>query len=321
MSKILAASHLPLTDEHRAKLTTAVPGAEIIQPAGDPAPEQLADAEFILGNVPPALLGHCTKLRLVQLNSAGTDGYLTGALPAGTLLTNATGAYGLSISEHLLAMLLSLMRNFPAYQRNQQKKEWRHEGGIRSVWGSTILVLGLGDIGGEFARKAKALGAVTIGVRRAGTDKPDYLDELYTTDRLDELLPRADVVAMSLPSTPATVNIMSRERLALLKKGAYLLNVGRGSALDQDALCDALESGRLAGAGLDVTEPEPLPAGHRLWDAPNLLLTPHASGGFSLPATVDRIVEIAAHNFAACLAGRPVRNQVDFETGYRKLPG
>ena len=136
-------------------------------------------------------------------------------------------------------------------------------------------------------------------------------------DSLEELLPKADIVAMSLPGNASTYHVLSRERIALLSDNAVVLNVGRGTAIDTDALADALYAGKIAGAALDVTDPEPLSADHRLWNAPNLLITPHVSGYFHLPETLNRMVRIAAENISRCRAGRPYLNAVNLETGYR----
>ena len=165
----------------------------------------------------------------------------------------------------------------------------------------------------------KALGAYVIGVRRSDTRRPDYVDELYLSDALDDLLPRADVVAMALPNTPATNKMIDARRLALMKQGAYLINVGRGNAVDSDALCDAVESGRLGGAALDVTDPEPLPAGHRMWGVENILITPHISGFFHMRETYDNMVELMIENVRRYAAGEELINRVDRETGYRRL--
>jgi len=162
------------------------------------------------------------------------------------------------------------------------------------------------------------LGAHVIGVRRTNRNKPDYLDEQHTMDDLDMLLGRADIVAMVLPGGSATNHIMDERRLRLMKKGAYLINVGRGNAIDPDGLYKALKDGHLGGCGLDVTEPEPLPADSPLWDLENLVITPHVAGNFFLPETFERIVRIAGENLAAWANGTPYRNVVDFTTGYRK---
>ena len=145
-----------------------------------------------------------------------------------------------------------------------------------------------------------------------------HLDGLYSLDQLDELLPQADYVACSLPGGNATYHLFDADRFARMKEGAVLINVGRGAAVDSYALNDALRSGHLGGACLDVVEPEPLPQDHPLWEAPNLLLTPHVSGFFHLPETLERVVRIAVNNLKAFVAGETLKNQVDFTTGYRK---
>ena len=178
----------------------------------------------------------------------------------------------------------------------------------------------MGDIGGEFAKRVKALGAYVIGVRRTDTRCPDYADEVHLTADLDVLLPRADVVAIAMPGTRETAHLMDRRRIGLMKEGAVLLNVGRGAIVDTEALCDALESGHLLGAGLDVTDPEPLPQGHRLWEIPSAVVTPHISGFFHLQETLERIIRISAENLKAYRCSEPLRNLVDFSTGYRRLP-
>lgn len=189
---------------------------------------------------------------------------------------------------------------------------------MRSLRDSTVLVLGMGDIGGTFGQQCKALGAAVIGVRRSDTAKPDYADEVHLIDALDGLLPRADIVAVTLPGTEATRGLLDRRRIGLMRPGAVLLNAGRGYIVDTEALCDALECGALGGAGLDVVQPEPLPEGHRLWQIPTAIVTPHISGGWHLRETHTRVINIVIENLRRFLAGQPLKNQVDFATGYRK---
>ena len=248
--------------------------------------EDVEQADVIVGNVDPSLISGAKNLELLQLNSAGADLYIkAGVMPEGAVLANATGAYGLAVSEHMLGLTFDLIRRLNQYHANQAEHVWKAMGNIISVEGSTILVLGLGDIGGDYARKVHALGAHVIGVRRTNRNKPDYLDELYQMDSLEELLPRADVVAMVLPGTDATCHVMNKERLLMMKKDAILVNVGRGNAIDPAALYEVMQGGHLWGVGLDVTEPEPLPAESPLWELPNLEITPHSSGGFHLQET------------------------------------
>ena len=190
-----------------------------------------------------------------------------------------------------------------------------------SIWNSTTLVAGLGDIGSEYAKRMKALGSRVIGIRRNVVDKPDFIDEIYTMDQLDKVLPKVDFAVFILPSTPATHHIMDERRLRLMKPGSYLINAGRGDAVDCDALDMVLREGvSLAGCALDVTEPEPLPADHPLWDAPRTIITPHSAGKFHLQETFERIVRITGENLEKYLAGEKdkMRNQVDVKTGNRK---
>lgn len=327
---------VPVTPEHVRKLEQVAPDWEFrfrgtdhlvgVNPEElvnrEPlTPEDVAWADLILGNVPESTLTGSPKLLWLQTNSAGVEGYLRpGVLAENTLLTNATGAYGLAISEHMLGMLLELFKKLELYRDAQKDGKWQSLGAVKAVYGSTVLVLGMGDIGGEFGKRCKALGAKVIGVRRSNRQKPEYADEVHLLEDLDQLLPQADVVAVTLPGTEATRGLINRERLAKMKEGAVLLNVGRGYIVDTDALCEALESGHLSGAGVDVTDPEPLPAEHKLWRIPTAVVTPHISGYYHLRETHERIVKIFVENLEHFRKGEPLRNQVDFSTGYRKLP-
>lgn len=310
---------IPLNENEKERLQSKMSEAEYIYKTSEEITEQLVkSADIIIGNVPPQYIRGTKNLKWLQLNSAGTDGYCeAGVIPEGAYLTNATGAYGLAISEHMLGMLLEIKKKLNLYYMNQKKHVWKDEGNVTSIEGSTTLVVGLGDIGGDFARKMKALGSYTIGVKRTKGQKPEYIDELYTMEALDTLLPRADVVALSLPGTKDTYHLFNRDKLNLMRKDAIILNVGRGSAICTEDLCDALENGIIRGAGLDVTDPEPLPAEHRLWDAPGVVITPHISGFFHLPETLRRIVNISIGNLEHFKREEPLKNIVDFKTGYR----
>lgn len=325
---------IPTGERHRNLLQQAAPGWEfrfrgtdtlVCAPQealpGQPVTQEDVDwAQVILGNVPAAMLHGSPALEWLQTNSAGVEAYIQpGVLAGDTLLTNATGAYGLAIAEHMLGMLLELFKKLELYRDAQKSGVWQSQGAVKAVYGSTVLVLGMGDIGGEFAARCKALGAKVIGVRRSPRPCPEYADEVHLLEDLDSLLPQADVVAITLPGTDATRGLMSRERLAKMKEGAVLLNVGRGFIVDTEALCDALERGHLSGAGVDVTDPEPLPPTHRLWNIPTAVVTPHISGFYHLRETHERIVGIFLENLRHFQAGEPLRNLVDFATGYRKL--
>lgn len=312
---------LPLNDAHRAALEASVPEFEFrFNALDDVHAEDVLWADIVLGNAPVSMISQNKHIEWFQSNSAGPDAYLKpGVLPENCMVTNATGAYGLAIAEHMLGMLLELFKKLELYRDAQKSGAWQSQGAVKAVYGSTVLVLGMGDIGGEFAARCKALGAKVIGVRRSPRPCPEYADEVHLLEDLDSLLPQADVVAITLPGTDATRGLMSRERLAKMKEGAVLLNVGRGFIVDTEALCDALERGHLSGAGVDVTDPEPLPPIHRLWNIPTAVVTPHISGFYHLRETHERIVGIFLENLRHFQAGEPLRNLVDFATGYRKL--
>ena len=309
---------IDLTEEQRRAFVEAAPGCalEFVGMGGITA-ENAADADMVIGNPPHALIPELKNMKALQLFSAGNDGYDAAIqqLP-GARVYNASGAYSLTLSEHMLATLLMLMRKLHLYRDQQSSRAWRNLGSIRSIYGSRILVLGLGNVGTMFAGRVKALGAHVIGMKRVSGEKPDCVDELYTIEQLDEILPTVDAVCMSLPNTPATQGILSAARIAAMKPGAYIVNVGRGSAIDQAALADALNSGRLGGAALDVTAPEPLPADDPLWTAKNCIITPHVAGGYFLPQTEVYVHEIILSNLRAFVAGAPMRNLVDVERGY-----
>ena len=307
----------PTEPEHRRQLEAAAPGAKFFYGAECVSEEVLRQVRVVLGNPKAELLEKLPALGLLQLNSAGVGFYAKpGALRDGVILTNASGAYGPGIAEHMLGLALTLLKKLHRYRDNQRERLWHDEGKVTSLLGAQVLVVGLGDLGREFAKRADALGASVTGIKRTPGEKPSYVKELYTLEKLDECLPKADVVLLSLPETPETRGLFDAKRLSRMKEGAILLNAGRGNAIDTPALCDAVESGHLRGAGLDVTDPEPLPPDHRVWGVKDIVITPHVSGGFHLPYTHDRIVQICVENLRRFLAGEELLHRVNREAGY-----
>lgn len=313
---------LPVTEAHRATLTAAAPEAKFDFATGETATaEQIRRADVIMGNVPVELIRQNHHLEWFQSNFAGPDVYLApGVLPGDCVVTNATGAYGMAISEWMLGMWLGLLKDLFLYRDRQNRREWDAiERPVRGIDGARVLCVGMGDIGSSFARRAHLLGAQVVGVRRHAHPEspcPAYCLRVVGQAELDRELPQADLVALSLPGTPETEGMFDAARLARCKPGAILINVGRGSAVDSDALVQAIRNGPLYGAALDVTSPEPLPPEHPLWEMPTVLITPHISGRFSLPRTLDNIVEIFAHNLKRYTAGQPLDNQVSRVTHY-----
>lgn len=310
---------LTMTETQRAELEQIDPCAEYFYTKYKSVTrEQVQEANIIIGNVPPDYIEESAGLKWLQLNSAGTDGYCKPrVLAESTVLTNASGAYGLAIGEFMVGLTFALKKNTARYIRNQINHRWHYEGGVSTVMGSVVLVIGLGDIGMEYAKRMKALGSHVIGVKRRKSEKPEYVDELYYEEDVDRLLGRADIVALTMPAYDKTIGFMKEERLKKMKESAILINVGRGSLIDTEDLYRALKEKWIAGAGIDVITPEPLSFEHPLWDLDNLILTPHVSGGYSIPETLDRIVGIALENRRRLAVGEPLKNRIDFQTGYR----
>ena len=311
---------LPVKEHHVKMFEEAASGHELVFCEAPYVSEELAQsADIIIGNVKPALIKDSPNLKWIQLNNAGTEDFcVPGALPEGTLLTNATGTYGMAISEHMIGALFMVHKHLHEYYMQQQECLWKPLGPMTVIEGSTTLVIGLGDIGTTFARKMNAMGSYIIGIRKSDAQKPDYVGEQYTMDALEEVIGRADVVAMALPGYDGTRHVINEKILKLMKKNAVIINVGRGLSIDSMALCDALNEERIAAACLDVTDPEPLPEDHPLWKAKNVFITPHVSGGFRLAETLEKILALSAKNLKDYLAGAPVENIIDLKTGYVK---
>ena len=311
---------IPAEERHKEYLEAQAAGKSCHFTYRTPAEatdEEIQNADLIIGNVPAGRLKASKKLQWMQLNSAGADAYVVpGVLDPQTILTNSAGAYGTSVSEHMVAMSFALVRRFGQYVRRQVEHKWQVMGKVTSIENATVLVLGLGDIGGKYAEKMHALGAHVIGVRRSVREKPDYLDAVHTLEDLDTLLPKADIVAMVLPGGPQTDYLMDERRLRLMKPGAYLLNDGRGNAIDPEALKRVLRDGQLGGVGLDVTEPEPLPETDALWDFENVIITPHIAGKFLLQQTFENVVHIAGENLKAYLNAEELTHLVNRKLGY-----
>lgn len=309
---------MPFKEEHKLKIDFKKFNA-VYKNKNEASVQDFENADIIIGNPSSKQLKDAKNLKFLQLGSAGADEYIKdNILPENCILANATGTYGLAISEHLIGITLMLMKKFNLYLRNQIKHLWKEEGEIKSIYNSTFLIVGLGDIGGEFAKKIKALGGYTIGIKRNVDKKPDYLDELYSIDKLEELLPKADVVSLSLPSNASTYKLFKKEQFLKMKKSAILINVGRGTVLDTDDLCEAVKNKTIAGASIDVCDPEPIDSNHQIWDIENIIVTPHISGGFYLEETFNRCVNIALENLNLFYENKEINNIVDFSTGYRK---
>jgi phosphoglycerate dehydrogenase-like enzyme len=304
---------LPVNEDEKRAFEALAPDAEHLYAGRSTVtPEQLSRATILLGWPRAEAMQYAKNLKWFHVMFVGTEAYeQPGILPEGIIMTNSAGANRISVAEHLLTMLLAVCRKFPLYATAQQDRRWSDYGPMKTIRGGTVLVLGAGNIGSTFAGMCQALGAKTVGLKRTVRGPVSGFDEVYPMDQLDALLPQADVVALTLPHTPETIGILNAQRIALMKDDAILLNAGRGSAVDQDALVAAMRGGKLWGAGLDVTVPEPLPEDSPLWDVPNLLLTPHVAGGMRLELTRKTTVDMALDNLRRYLNGEPLKNRVN----------
>ena len=318
MKKVLVT--LPLETKHKEQLLAAGAGCEMnFRDLAEVTGEDIASADILIGNVPAGMIGGASNLEWVQLGSSGADAYVKpGVLHPDTKLTNSTGAYSQAVAEHALAATMMLQKNLHLYRDNQLAARWQESGYVTSIADAAVAVIGLGEIGLHYARMAKSLGAYVMGVKRRPGPCPECVDELFLMDGLDEALRRADVVFTVLPETPATHHLFTAEKFDIMKDSAIFINCGRGGAVAEDVLFDALATGKIAAASIDVAEREPLPADSPLWALPNLFITPHVSGDFHLRQTHDRVVSIAAENLRRYLCGEELMNPVDFQTGYRK---
>ncbi len=318
MKKVLIL--MELNAAQREKLERAGAGAELSFSRPElVSEEEIQSANVIIGLPRAEMIKASENLELLQLESAGADAYIVpGVLSGKTLLTNATGAYSQAVAEHAFALTLMLQKKLHLYRDEQRAVRWRDRGTVSSLRGAAVAVVGLGDIGGYYARLVKAMGAYVIGVKRRPGPCPDYADELRLTEELDELLPRADVIMSVLPNTAATRYIYTEDSFRRMKDSAIFINCGRGNAVSAETLYTALSQGMIYAAGIDVAETEPLPEDSPLWTLENLMITPHVSGSHHLPETVDRIADICAENLSAYLSGGKLENIVDFATGYKK---
>ena len=310
-----------LSDENRRGIAQAAEGhgySAVFCEDIAKALREAVDAEIIFG-ADPALPREAPDLKWMCCTFAGVEPLMAPDAFAspGALLTNSSGAYGVTIAEHIVMVALAMMRRQMEYSRVVAARDWVRDLPIRSIRGSRVTLLGAGDIGQEAARRLRAFGPERIvALNRSGRDAGALFDRTLPVSALDEVLPETDLLIMSLPGTPETQGIMDGRRLGLLPKDAFLINVGRGTAIDEDALLALMQGGHLAGAALDVFNTEPLPKDSPLWDCPRLLVTTHVAGNMTLEYTVEKIVAQFLEDFGRYCAGQPLKYLVDRSKGY-----
>ncbi|MEE4591281.1 D-2-hydroxyacid dehydrogenase [Streptomyces sp. DSM 41524] len=308
----------PLPDETRSwpdMLVRAVPGIEVLHPENpEDVGAALARADAAYGTLTPELLDSAQRLRWLQAPQAGPPpGFYHPALVRHPVqVTNMRDTYTGHVATHTLALVLALARQLPRYVREQAAANWApdwSEDAVLPLGEARALIVGTGAVGAEVGRLLAAFGTRVEGVDPRVTEAPPGFDRVLPPDLLDQVLPQADIVILTVPHTPRTEGLLDSRRIALMKRGACLINVGRGPTVRLDDLVTALDAGRLRGAALDVVEQEPLPADHPLWRHPRALVTPHVAGAG--PHAAERRFEVLADNARRFAAGQPLINVVD----------
>lgn len=303
------------------QLQSVTPRARIVPVTDSNVMQEIPDADAFIGDITSAEVRAAKNLKWVQVMSAGVERVLfpkdgsSDLRRSNIILTNNKIVQGPEIADHALAMLLMLSRNLYILYRNDQEENWDPQSfhGIE-LNGKTAVVVGVGGIGTQIAVRANAFGMKVIGVDPE--DKPfmPFLQRVVKPDQFDDVIPQADVVFLSVPDTPKSHKMMGSHEFELMKKNSYFIAVSRGAIYDMNGLVKALDEKRLAGAGVDVTDPEPLPKGHALWKFQNVVITPHIAGHSD--QSVSRMSATIRENVRRFVEGKPLLNVVNKEKGY-----
>ena len=279
---------------------------------------ELEDADAFFGfGIKPEMIGGAKKLRWIQLSYVGAESVLCPELlNSDIVLTNARGATAVNISEHVMSLILAFTRTLHVSMKNQRDKFWEDFRNlpVLEISGETLGIIGLGNIGLQVAKRAHAFNMRILAVDPTQTEKPDYVESLWKTDRLHDMLGQSDFVAICCPLTPQTKGILGAPEFHAMKSTAILVTIGRGQIIDQEALVKALQTTEIAGAGLDVTDPEPLPLDSPLWEMDNVIITPHHAG--ASPKSWARIFNLFCENLRRFVASETLTNVVDQTRGY-----
>ena len=311
-----------LNPEHLPALQSVAPGVNIVAvDSAEGAAAEVRDAQVMIGACNPDIVSSGVQLHWIQVYSAGVDRCvpIPGMRDGRKLLTNGQRIASPALAEHSIALMMALVRGLDLYYGNQAQQTWKRNVGMQrqdfmELDGRTLLVVGLGGIGTQVARKAHGLGMRVIATRGSRREGPDYVEYVGLSDELLKLATEADVIINTAPLTPETHGMFNAEFFDAMKTTAYFISVGRGASTNTDDLIAALNSGQLAGAGLDVTDPEPLPDGHPLWTTPRVIITPHVAGGSD--RSRQRLFTLVQENLRRYVAGEPMLSMVDIERGY-----
>jgi D-3-phosphoglycerate dehydrogenase len=312
----------PVEPRHIEKIRACARDAEIVDAGQKRVAAELPEADVFCGHakvpVPWDDVVRAGRLRWIQSSAAGLDHCLVPeVVESSIIVTSASGVLANQVAEHTLALLMGVLRGLPSFFRAQRMREFIRRP-TRDLYGATIGIVGLGGVGRRVAQVLRPLGVTILATDWFPVDKPPQVAELLPADALDDMLPRVDILILCAPLTDRTRGLIHAGRLGLLRRGAVLINVARGPIVVEQDLVHALESGHLAGAGMDVTETEPLPGESRLWDLPNVVLTPHVGGQVATRA--DDMTNFFCMNLVRYQRGEPLLNLVDKRLGF-PVPG
>jgi phosphoglycerate dehydrogenase-like enzyme len=308
----------PVEQRHLDQISAAAPGYEIVDAGQERIAQELPGADIFCGHAKVPVPWDKTvargRLRWIQSSAAGLDHCLVPpVVESDIIVTSASGVLADQVAEHTLALMMALSRSLPVFFRAQQRKEFIRRP-TRDLTRATVGIVGFGGNGRRLAEVLRPFKTRLLATDWFPVDKPDYVEALLPANQLGVLLPQADFLVLNVPLTDVTRGMIDAAAMAKMRPGSFLVNVARGPLVVEADLVAALESGHLAGAALDVTEPEPLPSNSRLWDLPNVIITPHVGGQSARRA--DDMTDLFCDNLRRYLAGGPLRNVVDKRLGF-----
>lgn len=309
----------PVEPQHLNQIAEAAPGAEIVDAGQHRIADEILNADIYCGHakvvpIPWDEVVRQGRLQWIQSSAAGMDHCLVPAVVESDItVTSASGVLADQVTEHTLALMTGLCRSLPVFFRAQQKREFIRRP-TRDLHGTTVGIVGFGGNGRRLAEVLRTLKVRMLATDMFPVDKPEYVEALLPPERLDEILPEVDFLVLATPLTSQTRGMIDRRALALMKRDAFLVNMARGPLVVEQDLVGVLESGHLAGAAMDVTEVEPLPPASKLWELPNVIITPHVGG--QSRTRIEDMTNFFCENLRRWQSGRPLANLIDKRLGF-----
>ncbi len=310
-------SNVKLEDEEIARLKAVVTDLDVAVVGGDidDALKEIGDSDVFFGRIPQRVFLAAKKLRWIQVFGAGVETCIFPELiDSDVILTNTSGAFNQVVADHAFGLILSISRGIAYFVRNQSKKIWSRDRVFHQLAGQTLGIIGLGNIGSEIARRGKAFGMKVAAADVKAVECPAFVDEIYSIQDMGRVLGQADYLVITVPLTADTRGMIGAAEISKMKPTAHLINIARGAVVEEAALIDALKTGVIAGAGLDVFDAEPLPPESEFWDMDNVVVSPHMGG--LAPETRAISFEIFLENFKKFVAGEPLKNVIGKQRGF-----